>query len=173
MGKPAPSSFIGLQWLSVTAVLGRPRVSFPGLLQTGIAQSLGEALDPGTGVLGRLAVSQILFPKALVACSGCRCAEVGVPACWQVLCPQSMAFHGPSPSLRSFLFSSGQILPRVLGCHFCEAPHECWEGGGSAVIAPAWTRAQSLLPIKLPTWISSLASLLFLDYGTALGGKCF
>lgn len=38
-------------------------MSFPGLLPTGIAQSLGEALDPGTGVLGRLAASQILFPK--------------------------------------------------------------------------------------------------------------
>lgn len=59
------------------------------------------------------------------------------------------------------------------GCHFCEALHECWEGGGSAVTAPAWTRAQSLLPAKLLTWISSLASLVFWDYRTALGGKCF
>lgn len=144
---------------------------------------LGRGFGPRDRGARQIGSVSDLVPKALVACSGCRCAEVGVPACWQVLCPQSMAFHGPfhgipwtipwSPSPRSFLFSSGQILPRVLGCHFCEAPHECWEGGGSAVIAPAWTRAQSLLPIKLPTWISSFASLLFLDYGTALGGKCF
>lgn len=38
-------------------------MSFPGLLQTGIAQSLGEAFDPRTGVLNMLAASQILFPK--------------------------------------------------------------------------------------------------------------